>query len=94
MQIGFQLDVCGCRQQLRAQHGAPGMQPPPQQGMFPQQQSGAAMYTGMQQGSADKSRTSNAIIRRPCKLNVVLLKCIDIVVRNKGYQTVWFGSES
>ena len=38
------------RQQLRAQHGAPGMQPPPQQGIFPQQQGGPNMYTGMQQG--------------------------------------------
>jgi hypothetical protein len=38
------------RQQLRAQHGGPGMQPPPQQGIFPQQQGGPTMYTGMQQG--------------------------------------------
>jgi hypothetical protein len=50
MRKDWKLDLCGCRQQLRAQHGAPGMQPPPQQGMFPQQQGGPAMYTGMQQG--------------------------------------------
>jgi hypothetical protein len=69
------------------------MQPPPQQGMFPQQQSGAAMYTGMQQGLADKSCSRNATIRWPHLLRA-RLKLIDIVVGNKGYKTVRFGSGS